>query len=57
MPNHLLTIGLNYTGSQNQLAGCLNDARDWHAILAAVRIVHATARTASQQGRHGVGYR
>lgn len=31
MPNHLLTIGLNYTGSQNQLAGCLNDARDWHA--------------------------
>jgi hypothetical protein len=28
-----LTIGINYTGTSSQLAGCENDARDWGAVL------------------------
>jgi hypothetical protein len=31
MANHILAIGLNYSGSQNALRGCVNDARDWLA--------------------------
>lgn len=31
MANHLLTIGINYTGSQSPLRGCINDANDWLA--------------------------
>jgi len=27
--NHLLAIGLNYSGSQHALRGCINDANDW----------------------------
>lgn len=31
MANHLLAIGLNYTGTANALRGCVNDAREWFA--------------------------
>lgn len=30
-----LCIGINYVGTANELSGCLNDASDWHAELAA----------------------
>lgn len=29
MAYHFLGIGLNYTGTQNALAGCINDVNDW----------------------------
>lgn len=29
MANHMLAIGINYSGSQNALRGCVNDANDW----------------------------
>jgi metacaspase-1 len=28
-----LTIGINYVGTSAQLAGCVNDAKDWAAVL------------------------
>jgi len=33
MANHLLAIGINYTGTNNALRGCINDARDWAAFF------------------------
>lgn len=33
--NHGLFIGINdYKGTQNDLFGCVNDANDWHALIA-----------------------
>lgn len=31
MATHGLFIGINYTGTQNALRGCINDAKDWQA--------------------------
>jgi hypothetical protein len=36
MVHRSLHIGINYTGSQNQLAGCINDARDWHGLFSSI---------------------
>ncbi len=33
MANHMLAIGINYTGSNNALRGCINDARSWMAFF------------------------
>ena len=36
MPQHALCVGINdYAGSHMDLAGCVNDARDWQALLEA----------------------
>lgn len=36
MPQHALCVGINdYAGSSMDLAGCVNDARDWQALLEA----------------------
>ncbi len=36
MPQHALCVGINdYAGSNMDLAGCVNDARDWQALLEA----------------------
>lgn len=34
MANHGLFIGINYTGTNNALRGCINDAKDWQAYFA-----------------------
>jgi len=34
MAKHALTVGINdYPGSDMDLAGCVNDAKDWRALL------------------------
>ena len=39
MANRALCVGINdYPGSNMDLAGCVNDAKDWQALLEAPRL-------------------
>ena len=50
---HSLHFGLNYPGTGSELAGCVNDARDWQAV-AAPFVVSSTTIINSKADRAGM---
>jgi hypothetical protein len=49
-----LTIGINYPGTSAQLAGCVNDCRDWAATLGGRGFTDVTILTDAQATRHAM---